>query len=1154
MPDAMQRTTVRLSVLDPPPVQSLKRYGAAVLAVGIALGCTLLALPLAERSQLFLLLAAVVLSAWYGGLGPGLFATALAIGGQVVFFQAPYADVLLRLLSFALVSVSICVLAAGRRRAEERMRDHREELAVTLSSIGDAVIVTDRAGRITFMNVAAERLTGWSEADARGLDLPQVFVIVNEQSRAPVESPVARVLREDRVVALPDGTVLLRRDGEERAIDDSGAPVRNRAGGTVGAVLVFRDLTERRAIERDQAQVLAREETARRDAAALSAVGRALVQSLDVESVGRHIAEGIRVLLGGTLSVLWERDPATNRLVAVATAGSSTSFPPGTRIPQNELLAGFAVTEGRPASTPDILTDARLTLTPETRALVERSGHGSVLAVPLTIGGRVTGVLAVGDVTGRTFDEEEIRRLQDFANQAAIALEHARLFVLEISRREQLEALATVQRDLSAELDLDRLLTLIVERAGRLFGGFGFAYLFDEESQSLGARVWGRAEPEAEAPFPADGGLVASCASARRGLLANDYARSPYALPAVVGLGVRHAMAQPLVSRGRLLGVLVLCRREARPFLPDDVAAFEGLAVQAAVSLDNAVLFVEAGRQRREAEVLAELARSISAAQDVSTVLQRVVDGAKELCGCDLTSVALRDAESGAVVMLNRAGDYRSVPGRLVIEPGRGAGGLVLESGRPFRSDSMAQDPRITRDFAARIAIEGLVTTLVVPIMVEGRVEGLLYVHRRTPRPFTDRTETVLRQLAEYAAIAIHNMQLLAHEHQMRAEAEGASRMKDEFLATLSHELRSPLQPLLNWAYLLRSPNLDPASSERALDAIERSTKTLGQLIEDLLDVSRIVTGKLRLQARPVRLPGMVRAALEAVESAALAKSVALEARIEPDLPAVLGDPDRLQQVLWNLLSNGIKFTPKGGRVTVSVAGRNSEVVLTVADTGAGIKREFLPHVFERFRQAESSTNRAYGGLGLGLAIVRHLVELHGGSVSVQSEGEGQGATFSVRLPVAAAVRTPEERAPAATKAEGPVDRSLAGLRLLIVDDEADAREVMRFMLERGGARVRTAESATQALDAIREERPDLLISDIGMPVEDGYVLVRRLRAMEGGLGRRLPAIALTAYASEEDTRRALIAGFDAHLSKPVDPARLIEIAAGLAGGRRDAG
>jgi len=1017
----MQRNAAQSSVFSPRSVRSGKAYVAAFVAVGLALVSTYLAPPLAARSQLFLLLAAVVASAWYGGLGPGLLATALALGGQALFVEPPYRDALIRAVLFSLVGASISALAAGRRRADDRMR------------------------------------------------------------------------------------------------------------------------------EQDHVQILARERAA---AAALSAVGQALVQSLDSPTVGRHIAEGIRALLGGTVSVLWELEPASNRLVVVATSGAGSSFLPGTRIPRDEALAGFAVREARPVATSDILSDPRLTLTAETRALVERSGHGSVLAVPLTIGGRVTGVLAVGDVTGRTFHVEEIQRLQDFANQAAIALENARLFALETSRREQLEALATVQRDLSAELDHDRLITLIVERAGRLFDGFGFAYLFDEESQSLGARVWGRVEPEALAPFPADGGLVASCAAGRRALLANDYPRSSYALPAVVSLGVRHAMAQPLVNRDRLLGVLVVCRRDDPPFRREDLAAFEGLAVQAAVALDNAILFVDAGRQRREAEVLADLARSINAAQDVSTVLQRVVDGARELCSCDLTRVALRETESGGVVMRNRAGDYRRPHEPLVIEPGRGAGGLVLETGSPFRSDDMTADPRVTGRYAQLVAAEGLVATLVVPIMVEGRVEGLLYVHRRTPRPFTDRTETVLRQLAEYAAIAIHNTRMLAHEHQMRAEAEGASRMKDEFLATLSHELRSPLQPLLNWAYLLRTPNLDPASGERALDAIERSTKTLGQLIEDLLDVSRIVTGKLRLQARPVRLPGVVRAALEAVESAALAKSVTLEARIESELPLVLGDPDRLQQVLCNLVSNGIKFTPRGGRVTVSAAGRDSDVVLTVADTGVGIKREFLPHVFERFRQAESSTNRAYGGLGLGLAIVRHLVELHGGGVAVQSEGEGRGATFSVRLPVAAARAA--ERAPAAVTSHGPVGRSLAGLRLLIVDDEIDAREVMRFMLDRGGAQVRTADSVAQALDAIREEPPDIIISDIGMPVEDGYVLARRLRAMEEGLGRRLPAIALTAYAREEDTRRALAAGFDAHLSKPVDPARLIEVAAGLAG-RRDA-
>ncbi|HKW95940.1 MAG TPA: GAF domain-containing protein, partial [Methylomirabilota bacterium] len=896
-------------------------------------------------------------------------------------------------------------------------------------------------------------------------------------------------------------------------------------------------------------RALSRERAARRDAAALSAVGQALVQSLDLGSVGRHIAEGIRSLLGGTVSVLWELEAGGSRLVCVASSGATEAFPPGTVAGVDEGVAGLAASEGRPAASSDILADPRITLHPDTRAKVEQAGHASVLAVPLIIGGRVIGALGVGDVTGRTFEAEEISRLQDFANQAAIALENARLFELESSRRAQLEALATVQRDLSAELDLDRLLSLIVERAGRLFAGTGFAYLADEDNRLLAPRNWGRAEPVAAAPQPLPGGIVATCAATRQGVLANDYPSSPYALPDVVKLGVRHAIAQPLISRDQLLGVLVAARGgDKPPFAPTDFSAFAGLSVQAAVAVDNAVLFVEAERRRREAEVLAELARSINAAQNVSTVLQHVVDGAKELCACDLTSAALREGESGAVIMRNRAGEYRRPPDRMVIEPGKGAGGVVLKTGRPFRTEDMAGDPRISHDYAGRVEAEGLVATQVVPILVAGQVEGLLYVHRRSARPFNDRTETILSQLAEYAAIAIHNMRLLAHEHQMRAEAESASRMKDDFLATLSHELRSPLQPLLNWAYLLRSPNLDPASAERALDAIERSTKTLGQLIEDLLDVSRIVTGKLRLQVRVVRVPGVIRGAVEAVEAAALAKGVTLETRIEPDVPTVLGDPDRLQQVLWNLLSNGIKFTPRGGRVIVTVSGESSQVRITVQDSGAGIKREFLPHVFERFRQAESSTNRSYGGLGLGLAIVRHLVELHGGDVSVESEGEGRGATFSVRLPVAVATAkvSTVERPTLAAATAGPVDRRLAGLRLLVVDDETDAREVMRFVLERGGARVRTADSAAHALDAIREDRPDLLISDIGMPAEDGYVMVRRLRAMEEGLGRRLPAIALTAYASEEDSRRAIGAGFDAHLSKPVDPSRLIEVAAGL--------
>ena len=297
----MQRPAIRFDVLALRSAKSRNAYGAALLAVGVALTCTYLSVAVTERSQLFLLLAAVVVGAWYGGLGPGLAATAVSIVGHLAFVKAPYGDDLVRLLIFVLVAVAISLLAAGRRRAEDHALAQQEEMAVTLASIGDAVVVTDRAERITFMNAAAEHLTGWPAAEARGRALATVFGLVDEETRSPAESPAARALREHRAAALPAGVLLVRRGGDEHTIAGGADPIRDRAGQTVGVVLVFRDLTERRAIERDQADVLARERAARRDAAALSAVGEALVQSLDAESVGRHIAEATRGLLGGTL-------------------------------------------------------------------------------------------------------------------------------------------------------------------------------------------------------------------------------------------------------------------------------------------------------------------------------------------------------------------------------------------------------------------------------------------------------------------------------------------------------------------------------------------------------------------------------------------------------------------------------------------------------------------------------------------------------------------------------------------------------------------------------------------------------------------------------------------------------------------------------------
>ncbi len=411
---------------------------------------------------------------------------------------------------------------------------------------------------------------------------------------------------------------------------------------------------------------------------------------------------------------------------------------------------------------------------------------------------------------------------------------------------------------------------------------------------------------------------------------------------------------------------------------------------------------------------------------------------------------------------------------------------------------------------------------------------------------------------------------LLAAERAARAEAERNGQLKDEFLANLSHELRTPLNAILGWAQMLRGEGLSADEIADGLTVIERNARVQTQLIEDLLDLSRIISGKVRLDVQRIELAGVVAAAITAVKPAADAKGVRLQNVLDPLDGPVMGDPARMQQIVWNLLSNAIKFTPRGGRVQVFLERVNSHVEITVADTGAGIRPEFLPHVFERFRQADGSTTRRYGGLGLGLAIVKNLTEMHGGSVHASSPGEGQGATFTVHLPLAIVHRSAREllelrRHPRGAVAAGTggtpssgrskdCPPALKGARVLVVDDEPDSREIVRRMLERCDAVVATAGSAAEGRQLLREFRPDVLVSDIGMPGEDGYQFVKTLRETpavhadpESGLQRKLPAIALTAFARSEDRQRALLAGFDTHVAKPVDAAELVTVVARLA-------
>jgi signal transduction histidine kinase len=434
---------------------------------------------------------------------------------------------------------------------------------------------------------------------------------------------------------------------------------------------------------------------------------------------------------------------------------------------------------------------------------------------------------------------------------------------------------------------------------------------------------------------------------------------------------------------------------------------------------------------------------------------------------------------------------------------------------------------------------------LVAPLVTRGVRVGTL-VLGRTDRSYDVNDTTFAEELARRASLALDNARLYAIQQGARDLADAASRAKDEFLASVSHELRTPLSAILGWAKLLAFPSLQENKRARAVETIERNAVAMAQLIEDLLDVSRIVSGKLRLEMDKVDAATVVQAAIESVRPAAEAKSIRLVEDFDHDAGAIHGDAGRLQQVVWNLASNAVKFTPAGGQVNVELRKREAQVEIAVRDTGRGIERRFLPHVFEPFRQAETAVTRATSGLGLGLAIVKHIVELHGGVAEAYSDGIGRGAVFTVRLPALAPAAA--ERATSGARRPRLATPQLEGLRVLVVEDEADMRRLVEDVLTSCGSRVVTAGSVAEAMEHFDAgDIPDVLISDIGMEDESGYDLIRRVRSRPPSGGGRVPAAALTAYTRAEDRRKVLRAGFELHVPKPVEPAELVSLVATLA-------
>jgi PAS domain S-box-containing protein len=453
-----------------------------------------------------------------------------------------------------------------------------------------------------------------------------------------------------------------------------------------------------------------------------------------------------------------------------------------------------------------------------------------------------------------------------------------------------------------------------------------------------------------------------------------------------------------------------------------------------------------------------------------------------------------------------------------------------------------------------RVAKDGRQLNLSITVSPIKDSAGHVVGASKVARDITERkkVEAALRKATEEAEAANRErLFLLDSEREARSQAERASRIKDEFLATLSHELRTPLNAVLGWVSLLQREGLQAEERKRGLDTIERNARVQAQIIDDLLDLSAIISGKVRLDVQRVDLPNVLNESIETVRPTAEAKGIRLQALVDPFAGPISGDPNRLKQVFWNLLSNAIKFTPKEGKVQVLLERVNSHLEVSVIDTGEGIAPELLPYVFDRFRQGDDSTTRRHGGLGLGLAIVKQLVELHGGNIRVKSGGIGQGATFTLNLPLIALHAEPanERRHPRAARhqSEPSPEVSLANLHVLVVDDDSDARDLVQRLLQLAGATVSMAGSAAEAMERILAERPDVLVCDIGMPGEDGYTFIRRLRSIEETQGSALPAVALSAYARSDDRTKAIRSGFQNHLAKPVESAELLAVINSLA-------
>ena len=955
----------------------------------------------------------------------------------------------------------------------------------------------------------------------------------------------------DRVI----GTLALSRDRPGRAYSPSDRELVER-------------LAERAALAIENARLFGAEQTARRETellmhrvTQLQELTSALSSAVTPAQVATVIADQSVAALGAASAVIFTLSEERHGLQLAGHHGVGAADLDAQRRLDTDAPdpAAVAFRTGEP----EFITSRE-----EYRARYGDDGDalpGALVALPLLLDTRRVGAMIVRFDEPRSFDIETRGFAAMLARQCAQALDRARLYDMERRSREQAALLVEAGTLFATSLDPATTLRTLVRLAVPTLGDVCtvdvvnasgtldmIAAAHVDRKQEDAIRILRRQFPIArdDTGHPAAKAIRTGKPQVRYqvgGAGAQAATLDDAQLRLAAALGARSAVFLPLQARGKVLGVLTLGQVEHR-YAPGDVTFLQEFARRAALALDNAALYEAEQRERRAAEEAADRARRL---QIVTAALSSAVTPAQVADAVLGQGVDALEAIVGVMTRVTEDGRTLEVVGSRGLAKGVGEAWLriPLDAQVPLAEAARTGEPvwiNQTAEYLARypapddatLSPLGNEAIAALPLRVEGRVLGALAFRFAPPRIPTSAERAFITTLAYQCSIALERARLYDAERR-------ANRLKDEFLGIVSHELRTPLNAILGWARMLRTGMVKEGAQGRAIATIERNATLQAQLVEDLMDASRIITDKLGLELRRVDLARVVEAAIDSVSPAAAAKGVTIRPTIDAGVGAIQGDEGRLQQIVWNLLTNAIKFSPRGSSVDIALQAREAFAVVTVRDQGEGIAPAFLPHVFERFCQGDATTTRRHGGLGLGLSIVRHLVEAHGGKVCAASDGLGCGSVFTLEIPISTAVESPGEAL--GSRAAG-VTVELAGVRILLVEDELDSREILRQMLSLTGALVEAVGSVAEAMAAFDHAHPDVLLSDIGMPIEDGYSLIRRVRALIPERGGKVPAAAITAYATAEDRERALAAGFQVHLSKPIDLERLSATIATLIG------